>query len=97
MTMFLKKMGVSSPQRSRRRPSAPPPTRSRRLYVRLDRSDMVKLKFLLEACDNLGYVSALDRFEAVAVITFSPDQEKELRAFLDSIQGTLRVEMLPAL
>jgi hypothetical protein len=62
----------------------------------VDRGDLAKLKFLLEACDNLGYLSVLDRFEAVALVTCSPDQEEEVRRFLDSIQGTVRVEFLRA-
>lgn len=83
-------------RKPRRRPAGPPPTRSRRLYLRVERSDLAKLKFLLEACDNLGYLSVLDRFEAVALLTCSPDQEDEARRFLDSIQAVVKVEFLTA-
>ncbi|MGE4297437.1 MAG: DUF4911 domain-containing protein [Desulfovibrionaceae bacterium] len=72
--------------KKRRRPAPPPPPeRSRRLYVRVAQADLARMKFLLEAVDNLAYMSVIDRFEAVVQVVFSPHQEAEVRAFLDGL------------
>lgn len=80
----------------RRRPPrmTPPPRRSARIYVRLPRPMLAKLKFLLEGHDNLCYASVLDRWEATAVIVFSPQQREEVLAVLDSLAPELDLERL---
>lgn len=72
----------------------PPPQRSQRIYLRLPRADLVRLKFHLEACDNLCYVSVLDRWEAVAAVIFSPHQREETLAVLDGLARVLPLERI---
>lgn len=43
------------------------------------------LKFLLEANDNLAYLSTVSPHTAVARLVFSPDQEGEVREFMESV------------
>lgn len=72
----------------------PPCNRSARIYLRLPRQDVARLRFLLEAHDNLGLVSVLDRWEAVVTIIHSPDQTAELREALERFKDMLPLEVL---
>jgi hypothetical protein len=58
---------------------------SSRIYLRLRPKDIAVLKFLLEANDNLAYLSTVSPYTAVARLVFAPDQEGEVREFLDSV------------
>lgn len=80
----------------RPRPSPPAPRWSSRLYVRLAPRDAARLKFLLEGHDNLAYQTTLDRHTALLQLTFSPDQEREVRAFLESVRGAVEFELVEA-
>ncbi len=77
-----------------RRVATEPPLWSLRRYLRLARSDVARFKFLLEGYDNLGYLSVLDRFEAVAVITCAPGQEQDLDEALGNIGATVPFQVL---
>ena len=71
------------------------PKASRRLYLRLAPCGLAKLKFLLEAHDNLGYLSIIDRRGAVVKLTYSPSQEREVEDFLgQAVSFGLNVERL---
>jgi len=81
--------------RKRRLPRLAPPERaSQRVYVRLPRRRLAMLRFLLEGHDNLCYASVLDRFEATAVVVFSPSQRREVLALLDALGPELELERL---
>lgn len=71
-----------------------PPRRSSRVYVRLPRRKLAMLRFLLEGYDNLCYASVLDRYEAVAVVIFSPLQRREVEQVLDELAPVLQMERL---
>jgi len=121
-------------------PPLPPPRTSARLYARIAPRHIAMFRFLLEAQDNLGYMTVLDRgvggggdlngdcpngigtdsnsesgngagqsgqdaaapssggstkgsavpgADAVLKIVFSPHQEREIRAFLESMRATI--------
>lgn len=120
-------------------PPLPPPRASSRLYARIAPRHIAMFRFLLEAQDNLGYMTVLDRgvggasvngngadnngpvgnggdgndaggnghptqvapsdnrgkgstapgVDAVLKIVFSPHQEREMRAFLESMRATI--------
>lgn len=72
----------------------PPPERSECIYVRLPRSRLAMLRFLLEGHDNLCYASTLDRFEATAVVVFSPLQRAEVIGLLDSLEPLLEMQRI---
>ena len=85
-------MPVSPPGAERRKrrfrypPPLPAPAFSSCLYVRLAPRDVAMFRFLLEAEDNLAYMSTVDRWASVARVTFSPHQENALRACLETLR-----------
>ncbi|MFO7818405.1 MAG: DUF4911 domain-containing protein [Thermodesulfobacteriota bacterium] len=60
---------------------------SRRMYVRLRRQDIAIFKFLLESCDNLAYLSIIDKHAAVLQVRYTPGTRQELLAFLDTARA----------
>ncbi len=70
-------------------PPLPAPRWSSRLYLRLDPSRVGMFRFLLEAEDNLGYMTVVDRWEAVLQVVFSPHQERSLRRRLEDMRELL--------
>ncbi len=60
---------------------------SSRIYLRLKSGDIAVLKFLLEANDNLAYLSTVSPHTAVARLVFAPEQEREVREFMASVAG----------
>lgn len=60
----------------------PPPNRSACLYVQINPKDIAMFKFLLEAEDNLGYMSVVDRWSAALKVVYSPHQQKAMQAWL---------------
>jgi hypothetical protein len=73
-----------------------PPRFSLRVHLRLAPRDIALCKFILEGHDNLAYLSIVDRYEAVARLSFSPDQQEEVREFIDSAGEELDLEILDA-
>ena len=85
---------MSEPRPRRRKTPYEAPRRSARVYVKLAREHVGLLRFLLEAQSHVGILSVLDRHAAIAKITFSPDCERELRAFLEQARGTLPLQAI---
>ncbi len=81
---------ISDKRRARKRRPTPPlpaPRWSDCLYLRLARSDVGMFRFLLEAEDNLGYMTVVDRSAAVLRVVFSPHQRRAVLAYLESMRG----------
>ncbi len=78
----------------RYRPPLPPVTESGRIYVRLDSRDTAMFRFLLEAEDNLGYMTVLDRWRALLKVTFSPHQARQMRTCLGAMREMLDFEII---
>ena len=72
-----------------------PPRFSRRLYIGVPRSEIAYLKFVLEGYDNLAFMSVLDRFQALICLTFSPDQESEVRDLLGRLAREVDLREIP--
>ena len=66
-----------------------PPRWSSRLYLRLDTRHIAVFKFLLEAHGHLGIMSVTDSHAAILKISYSPDQEPDMRAFLEEIRDAV--------
>jgi len=62
---------------------------SARLYVRVRQEHIALFKFLLEAHSHLGIMSVADRHAAILTIRHSPDQEMEMRGFLEEARETV--------
>ena len=72
-----------------------PPCWSKRLYLRVPRPEIAYVKFVLESYDNLAFMSVLDRFEALLCLTFSPDQETEVRDLIRGLGREVEIEEIP--
>ncbi len=68
-----------------------PPTWSDHLYVEIARSDIALFKFILESCDNLAYLSVLDKYRALVRLTYSPETRPIVEDLLPSLQATLTI------
>ena len=93
--------GNASPQQKKRKPKKfrypaplPAPKFSSCLYVRLDPKDVAMFRFLLEAEDNLAYATTVDRWSCAVRVTFSPHQEKAVRAYLETMRERVRFEII---
>lgn len=60
------------------------PDFSRRIYVQLPRKDIALFKFLLEARDNLAYLTVVDKYKAVVQMVCGYGFESEIQEFLKS-------------
>ncbi len=69
-------------------------TWSKRIYLYLQRKDIAYLRFILESHHNLAYISILDKYEAVAQVTFAPGQKEELLAFLNGLAEEIEIKVL---
>lgn len=65
------------------------PRYSRRMYLQLAPEGISILKFLLEAEENLAYLSTVSPHTAVVKLVFAPGQEQAVREFLETVQGQL--------
>jgi hypothetical protein len=57
--------------------------------VRIDTRHIALFKFLLEAHGHLGFMSVADKHAAILKISYSPDQEREIQAFLEEVRDTV--------
>lgn len=60
------------------------PRYSSRMYLQLPSDGISLLKFLLEAEDNLAYLSTVNPHTAVVKLVFAPGREREVREFLET-------------
>lgn len=68
------------------------PHTSRRIYLRMAPADIAFFKFNLEACDNLAYLSIVDKHAAVLQLVYTPGSGREVRQFLDSMRNAVEYE-----
>ena len=83
--MRRRRIGKARSAEYARRASAP--HTSERIYLRMAPADMALLKFNLEACDNLAYLSIVDKHAAVLQLVHAPGARREVREFLDSMRN----------
>ena len=67
----------------------PPAIRSARRYVYVDPSQIHLFRYFLEAEDNLGIMTVVDRWRAALLIRFSPDQESRLLESLEEMRAAV--------
>ncbi len=72
----------------------PAPQCSSRFYVRIDPHAVHMFRFFLETEENLGLMTVVDRWQAVLLLRFSPQQEQEARAFVQSMEKVLPLSVL---
>ena len=81
-------------RRGRRRGACSAPERSARLYVYIDPSQVHLFRFFLEARDNLGIMTVVDRWRAALLLRFSPHQAGEIREFLEAAGESLPLSVV---
>lgn len=67
---------------------------SKQFYLELNRRDIAYLRFLLESHHNLAYISILDKYQAIAQITFTPEQEQEVLDFLRGVGEEIDIKII---
>ena len=93
--LFLAPVKRNSPKRrGGRRGDCSAPERSARLYVYLDPSQVYLFRFFLEAHDNLGIMTVVDRWRAALLLRFSPHQEQEIREFLAAVRESVPLALV---
>ena len=70
------------------------PIWSDRLYLYVNRKDIAYLRFILESHHNIAYISVLDKYEAVAQLTFTPAQKQEVLSFLNGLSREINIQVL---
>lgn len=71
--------------------AASPPCWSDHIYVELARADIALFKFILESCDNLAYLSVLDKYRAMIRLTFAPEARETVERLLESLEGVVGI------
>lgn len=67
---------------------------SRRIYIRLNRKDIALFKFLLEARDNLAYLTVIDKYRAVVQVVYGYGFEDEIEDFLSGAGQEMFLEVV---
>lgn len=85
---------VKKRKKKRLPPPLPAAAISSRLYVRIAPADVAMFRFLLEAEDNLGYMSTVDRWASILRVTFSPHQEKDVYRYLETMREQIPFKII---
>ena len=75
-------------------PALPAPDFSHCLYVRLRPCDVAMFRFLLEAEDNLAYISTVDRWACVLRVVFSPHQTMAVKRYLETMRAVIDFDII---
>lgn len=69
---------------------------SSRIYLQLASEDISVLKFLLEAEDNLAYLSTVNPHSAIVKLVYAPEQERDVKDFLNIARSQLVINEVAA-
>lgn len=72
----------------------PPPQRSRRLYLRLDKDQIAMFRFLLESHAHLALFTVVNPAQNLLMLRFSPDAEAEVERFLRDVSRLRGLEIV---
>lgn len=87
----MSKAKKSSRRRPRKRICPPPPTRSERMYIRIEPSKIGLFRFLMEGYDNIGIFTVTNKFTGVLQLRYSPHQKREIKQFLQAVRTEMDV------
>jgi hypothetical protein len=54
------------------------------------------MRFVLEACDGIGFLQTIDRAQALVALHVPPGCEKEIDEVVEGLRRVIRVEELTA-
>ena len=80
--------------RPRRRRTFASPEWSERVFLAINPHDVHMFRYLLEAYDNLGYMSVVDRWRAILRVSYSPHQRQEVLDVLEDMRETVAFSFL---
>lgn len=66
---------------------------SQRVYC-CRRADIAFLRFVLEACDGIGFLQTIDRSQARVALNVPPGCEYEIDEVMEGLRRVIRVEEL---
>lgn len=89
LPLLFPKSKKRSPPTGKRGRVLPPARRSARCYLYIDPSKVHLFRYFLEAEDNLGIMTVVDRWRAALMIRFSPDQEARLFERLEEMRAAV--------
>ena len=84
---------TSKKRKVRRGRVHPAPERSSRVYIYINPSQVHLFRFYLEAHDNLGIMTVVDRWRAALMLRYSPYEEKRIAAFLTALPESLSLSV----
>lgn len=79
-------------RRGRKARVLPAPLRSARVYLYIDPSKVGLFRYFLEAEDNLGIMTVVDRWRAALMVRCSPHQKEALLRFLEEARQSVPFE-----
>ena len=65
------------------------------IYLRVQRTDIALIKFIIESYEDFGIVRTIDRKKATIVVLAMPDFITEVRAVLQALQQELEMYEIP--
>ncbi|SDN74168.1 DUF4911 domain-containing protein [Desulfonauticus submarinus] len=65
-----------------------------RIYLKIPRSEIAYLKFLIEGWDNLAYFTVIDKYKAVVQLVCSKDYLQQVLFFLKKINSELNIDII---
>lgn len=65
------------------------------IYLRVQRTDIALIKFIIESYEELGIIRTIDRKKATIVVLAMPDFIAEVRAVLQALQQELEIYEIP--
>lgn len=72
----------------------PPPTWSKRMYIRIPRQDIAFFKFMLECEHNLALMTVVDKYEAALKLSYAPGQTREVECFVKRMEDEMEVQRI---
>lgn len=67
---------------------------SSRAYILVPRKEIAYFKFLIEAWDNLAYLTVIDKYKAVVELTFYRDFIKDILKIIEIIKEEIPIKIL---
>jgi Domain of unknown function (DUF4911) len=71
------------------------PVRSSRRVYGCRRADIAFLRFVLEACDGIGFLQTIDRFHARVALHVPPGCEHEIDEVMQGLRRVIHIKELP--
>lgn len=72
-----------------------PDRESERIYLRLEPQNLVLVKFILEAIDNLVIMSVVDRYAAVIRLSFPPSLGADVEIIIQEHLTGIALKIFP--